>query len=520
MIDQEANNIAIGFSEFWNKLTVNSPRYNLDFSWYTIGVLDLIFFQYPNKQDFDERDRLQIFGASAYIGLMAYNSWKQYDNNSIVSLKTINSGLDIEICIQNGKYLEDKSTYKINITKTLTEILRSAKDPFPFYEKFQLKLHNSRIVSRFCVGLISGLSPYGVGKWSNLTEKDFLENIKKVVLFLSESSASSYSKIYPQETIAQDYHFYTNFLILPPVGYSESIFCSRASHGFLSYFKKNNIGFDSLKKVAINLSRSTNETYSYIGFIILLALEEKKDNYKLKLLAESLGDIKLELIPCIKYVKSLLDQNFIEIDFELLSAYNFFPNLVIDINEITKNDPNFAKLIIENKNELISENYNEIKSISNPEILLQRAYLACKNKNFDFAETCLESLVNSNLQPKYSTLILLIKSYIFEGKQDYLSSFQLLKDINLSVESNVQVNTKILENKALFLYQEGLFSECSMQIEPFIKTMLINLKLINLLLSCYSKLEDQHKYDNLLSIYQQSVTFDFELFKKVLNNVS
>jgi hypothetical protein len=282
MIADEVIALAKNLQQELQVIFADQPRYQLDFSWPSVGVLDNLTFNLRGKEKLSDQEYALLNGVASYLAGMAHDSWILFSDSQTITLDLVrfeNERPQVIITVKGGEYLPSKEQFSVNVTRALETILRSPQIPFPHFEQATRPLHpEENVISPFALGLLSGLTPYGEGRWKELTMNDFQENIIKVVEHLSVSSAKHYATIYPNEEFGASPELYAAGVIFPPLYYNEPLPALRGVNGFFDFCNdsERKVSPAALRKLAKNLALSPDESCAAVGAAVIAACGDEE----------------------------------------------------------------------------------------------------------------------------------------------------------------------------------------------------------------------------------------------------
>lgn len=291
------------------------PKYILDFSWPTVGLLQLYLAPLLGKQKFSKADEGAIDQVACYLGCMAADYWTLLsEGKTAVTL----SGPEITITGKGGPLLPKRGLFEVNISRELRQILSTPKDPFPVLADWHLpktgfNLLNDRsnifrynLISAFALGLFTGLCPYGKGPWAEKTVEEWAECLAPVHLHLSTSSAKYYSRCFPLEPMGAEPQAYLSGLIFPPMGAPELPDYFGNIHLLLGYLK--DLEKQEILSLAKNLSFSPDPTFATCGFLVGTSLCEETGPFMHQ--ADVLRPYWYRLLPNVAEITRVLSHGF------------------------------------------------------------------------------------------------------------------------------------------------------------------------------------------------------------------
>ncbi len=307
MLADEVVQLAVQFKVSSSKLLEHFPRYILDFSWPSVGLLDRILRPLRAKRELNERDEQMILAASAYIGGIAYDCWQQFEGQPSVTLQLEADGKEVVIRAKGGSHLKEGESYFVPITSVVRQLLVSPSNPLPTFGALRRPLvPGQNYLSQVALGIIAGRSPYGSGPWNKIEDHEIINNLMATDNQLARSSAAHYTAHYPSDEVGGDSNLYRSHLVLPPGGYKERFPWSRAVEGVMSYVEAQSISKDQLLTLALNLAQSPDEQISTAGLIVALAVTDDTPHPKLLAAVESFGILIASLRPAVLIARSKL----------------------------------------------------------------------------------------------------------------------------------------------------------------------------------------------------------------------
>ncbi len=264
-LSPEIVNIAKRFSRDWSLRTEEAPVLSLDFSWPSVGILDLLTFHIRGENEVSAEDRKIIKGASAYLAVMAFQCWEAFEVSVVAGENDDGIFLKAE---RDGKTL-----LFIAIEQSLFRILKDPPYPFPVIgssERAVLPDHN--YLSLFGIGLMTGLSPYAEGEWANEGIEARAADTEKTVRVLAKSTAEHFGRLLPGEQLGQVAELYLSNLIYPPVMIGEPLPGLQAVRGILAFLKEYNLPAHAVLELSKSFACSPDELISTAGLSFYSAM--------------------------------------------------------------------------------------------------------------------------------------------------------------------------------------------------------------------------------------------------------
>ncbi len=310
MIEEEIYQQALRFANDWTKKLSLSPLLRLDFSWPSVGAVDLITFHLRGEITFDTEKRELLRGAAAYVGVIAHDCWSRFDKELNVELKkTKESNPDYVLFAKGGQFLQKGEEFSVTLVQSLRKILAFEKEAFIGYgKKARVIPADHNLLSLFGLGLITGYCPLGQGAWRECSELDFVPYLKKAEIFLAESCANYYKAVFPNEPLGQHSKLYLSELIIPPAQHSEPFPACRAVTGAIRYLKGVNATPEEMLQLGENLALFPDELISATGFSLAASLckDTSTISSTLKALSAGKGSYGALLRPAVITARALL----------------------------------------------------------------------------------------------------------------------------------------------------------------------------------------------------------------------
>ncbi len=276
MISEAVTQKANDFASVWNHVLMQFPRYRLDYSWESIGVVDLILSPLRNRLEIDEQEEFLLQGAAAYLGIIVYQCWETFPGPLELSLKEGDlARYELQLSAEGGPGLSAEQRVSIKLFTILRKLLHKPENPLPVYHGEPIPISPaSNILSPFFAGVCSGLSPALQGPWKKKTPKELSEHVAATCIFGAKSMAERYMQLYPLDEYGADTDFYFSHLILPPAGTTEKYQAMEASAA--SFSRSRTLGLDDQQIVKLyeNLSLSMDDLISKVGFSVVAAMSD------------------------------------------------------------------------------------------------------------------------------------------------------------------------------------------------------------------------------------------------------
>lgn len=258
-----------GLIHWWNARSAGVPALQLDRTWPSIGVLDRVTFALRNRSDITEDSRLLLSDVAAYFVLLARSAWKGTGAEIAIG----EDARGVFISAKGGEFLGSGEVFVVPVEEALHAVLQYRSGAFPVMADYSRPIspdHN--YLSLFGIGLMTGLSPYGEGRWKNETPKGYDEALGKIVKILGQGCVQWYERMFPDEMMGQVGDLYLRELIYPPTGASETYWGELGVKGILGFAEELKLDSRATLKLAVNLSQSPDELISSAGAVVGLAM--------------------------------------------------------------------------------------------------------------------------------------------------------------------------------------------------------------------------------------------------------
>lgn len=297
MIDDTVKTLAMELSGFWTGLLRDHPRYALDFSYSSLGTLNLVLCHLFDRPELSEQDQQLVLHAAAYVGAGAYAAWSNFGEGIAVELTHEGEPpSEIWLSAKGGPWLGAKERFRVGVFSALKKALSGESGPRLFEQHDARREWKDHRVEMFAAGLYSGLSPFGEGKWTERSYGDSKAALAPVNSHLSQTCARYYAAVHPAEEIGTDELVYLRSLLLPPAGFDEEFFCGRASYHLAHYLHTKVADHEARREVALNLALSPHFQLAAAGYAVSVALCGKVEpSQKLIGVSEAFGSEKLTL---------------------------------------------------------------------------------------------------------------------------------------------------------------------------------------------------------------------------------
>jgi tetratricopeptide (TPR) repeat protein len=361
MVGTEVLELNRQLAEKWNPFLQVSPVLEFDFTWPSLGVVDLLTFPLRLKTEFHPEQEKGIQEATAYLATIIESIWSKFCN--------VDCGIEgdsIILYARGGEFIPPGEEVLINVTKALRVTLQDNPSPFPVLLDFQrLTSFDSNVIQLLATGLVTGLSSHVVGAWENKdleTHKACLEVIQREI---SKQCANWYARAYPNEPLGQVAELYLNGLIFPPLLMDEACPALRAIKGILQFGKDYKIKTESLRELARNFSKCPDEIISIAGTCLSIALSDAIPEPEIIAAAQSrgkfLGVMRHTIVETRKllekpadWIETGINSKELELQFAIDEALGSIPWFYLSLVRVKEVDPQKEKLQLVRGEKLLS----------------------------------------------------------------------------------------------------------------------------------------------------------------------
>jgi len=280
--------LADWFSKTFSFSTAEQPLLKLDFTWPSVSLLDQISFHLRYKETLDEAEKQLLRGLSAYLGVMAKESWESF--GAEVELQLSEQG--VTIVAKAGPALDGKKEFRVSIEQRLQEILREIPPAFPVIGEFERQISPDQdLFPLFALGLFTGLCPFGEGPWTHETFESFEEPLSSVHKMLAKSCATFYERVFPNEQLGQVAELYLLGFIYPPTLLGETFPGVFAVEGFFQTLTEFGISFEQSLALIDNLCTFPDERIMCVALALRAAMNSERIPPRVIAAAQSRGTI-------------------------------------------------------------------------------------------------------------------------------------------------------------------------------------------------------------------------------------
>ncbi|MBP9838855.1 MAG: hypothetical protein KBC84_09090 [Proteobacteria bacterium] len=242
-----------------------SPFYEFDFSWQSIGLLDLVCATLIEKDKLTLKESSIVKGVAAYLIAIVQECWKTMELETKVF--DSNLGLSLHVVCPATKVEQ-----VINVERDVRGFLRKLPNIVSITESFSKKIEkNKSFFPYYALGLLTGQSPRLTEGWGEVKPKNFEKFAKLAEIFLAKTAAENYARNFPNEPLGKLPEVYLDGLIFPILSQEDSFFGERAVISLVNFAKEYNLSVSQLAKLGQNLACCQDPTISAAGLVLYAA---------------------------------------------------------------------------------------------------------------------------------------------------------------------------------------------------------------------------------------------------------
>jgi len=398
---QEQAVIRERFVTRWNVRCAEVPALELDETWPSVGVLDLLTLTLNGKPEFDPGDKELVRAIALYLAGIIGNAWETF--GTLAHCDDGPAG-----AVLTGETAEGPAT--LEIEKELTSLLQQRPTSLQIYSGFTRQISTAQgWIGAFAIGCSTGLSPAVRGVWEGESPETFKDNIEKVLVSFGRSAVAYYERVFPDELSGQIGELYLAGGIIPPLGIGEPYPAITGSSALLTQLRQMKIAKKRTLQFAQNLAASPDEHLSSIGLALSGALLEGPPSPALLALSERKGRFSGLLRPALAQLRSIAglypdwirEENVESARIDLEKQLGFLPWLQLPGDFIARH---WSERKVRRICEALSYfDYDTAADLCDVliaeeprqfELRLQRIYLSIINRKFEEAEAALRMLLS------------------------------------------------------------------------------------------------------------------------------
>lgn len=274
MIDEIVEIRAQQFVVASRELLKDQYKSELNFTWTSISLLDLIFVKHL-ESGYGSRSTELILDITAYIGVCIYRIWEK---SFLVKPKLKiqeKPNISLVLKLENGPFLKD-DFIEIDLLQAFTELIfgkmeYAKNNSIPYgLEKFKIEY--------FVNGVTAGLSPTLKGVWKEMDLREMSIIFVSLVETMSEDSIIPMHLKHPDKADIFKMELFNTHLVFPPLGFDEELIGIRSILNLADSFRKLDYKRDDIVTLASILFESSSILQVAIGYILLYSF--KIDGYR------------------------------------------------------------------------------------------------------------------------------------------------------------------------------------------------------------------------------------------------
>ena len=300
--------LAADFRRSWELRLGRYAKYNFDFSWPSVSLLDLVLADLLGEPEPTKSQHDILIGAAAYLGIVAARCWIRVGSHYSVSLELLERPtpeitLSALVAPQDGaKHSGERAT--VRLVKLVEQLTTQPPNPFPLYTGFNRPLPpRPFLFAMGSLGVNIGLSPHVTGDWAGRLPQDHYDHIAATLYELSRNSAEYYAQAFPSEPCGADPLLYRGGLIFPALFDGEDHYALRGALSIVEYGSSKGLADHELLALCQNLCYSPDETIACSGFAVAAALSDSQISDRLRWFSESLDIRRALLKPTISIIR-------------------------------------------------------------------------------------------------------------------------------------------------------------------------------------------------------------------------
>lgn len=297
------------------------PALALDYSWPTVGVIDLITFPLRKKPNLSDLEKELLYMTTAYLGVILSRVWEASKIDHTVQFDELKGGVCILFKSEKNtqeEYLLTNYIHQIFFSMPQKiEVLKGFKRPF---------VYDGNILSSVFLGIVLGNSPIGISPLVSKVDKDKTNQPDEKSLIeraIARLCSEWFTVRYPEMMLAQVPDLFLQGAVLPPLLYDLEEGISETLDPFISYLNTMKVPLKMVQQLANIFSTCPDEKISYLGTIISLFAYPDYESLPSQIKASL--RYHAHLIPAarktiLKYRNASLDSEYLLSEFDKKSA--------------------------------------------------------------------------------------------------------------------------------------------------------------------------------------------------------
>jgi len=261
------------FKEYWSRYKGAHPSYELDDSWMSLGVVDLITFPFRFVFPTKTEDLNKFRSSVAYSALVLSEFWIQYG----LEVKIIsNDENGIQVIAKRG---DNSVTFLIEdeLTSFFQMFSEGIPATFQVFKDFSRSFSaDSSMFHSFLYGPAIGYSDNCSFPWNEDTDV-FESAIEVFQKSLARQNAEWFSRVVPNNPLLQVPEFYLKRLVFPPYLCDKNPPLVSVADTASAYLKSLGLNPAQLKGIGRDLCFAPDEILSSFGALLYLSMCEVGD---------------------------------------------------------------------------------------------------------------------------------------------------------------------------------------------------------------------------------------------------
>ncbi len=242
------------------------PALWLDYSWPSIGVIDLISFPLRKKTSMSALEKELLYMTTAYLGNVISRVWQLSGIDHKVYFDELKGGVCLRFRTDTGAEAEYLLTNYIHDLlfrmPPEIEVFKGFKRPYTF---------DANILSSVCLGIALGLAPIGASPSLNQTgesETNEEEKIRKIERAIARLCSEWFTARYPDVMLAQVADLFLKGGILPPLFFNREEGIGDTIDPFIEYLNQIKAPLSMIQQLALVFCACPDEKISFIGVLL------------------------------------------------------------------------------------------------------------------------------------------------------------------------------------------------------------------------------------------------------------
>ena len=268
MISEAVREESASFLQFWSKTFERSPFYELDGTFPSLRVLDLLLL--PSRGMLDQHIVLERIhrGVSLCLAIYLHDTFAALGRTCRVDF------VDGKVWLEFSS-AEAGRTVEVPLESALSNLVRSAPTTVQFFKNFSRDVsQTSSWLSHLALGILLESSPFLEGEGVEVNDELLERSGKLVVNELARQCASCYARLFPDEQLGQVPELYLSRLVVPPFLFREGLPGLEAVRGLHQFMTDFSISRERMHTLTRNLMQFPDEQISASAFTFHVALHD------------------------------------------------------------------------------------------------------------------------------------------------------------------------------------------------------------------------------------------------------